>query len=86
MIAIDHGAAVPGWAPLRSRDVNHTYGEITIRTRVYTGDMMGVCSDMVMEIESKHNNLLQCPQKMREGNYLLFLLYNYNFNDLDQLK
>ena len=79
MIANDHGAAVPGWAPLRSRDVNHTFGEITTRTRVYTGDMMGVCSDMVMEIESKHNNLLQCPQKTREGNYSLLSYDNTDY-------
>ena len=72
MIANDRGSAVAGWAPLRSRDCNHAFGEITTRTRVYTGEMMGVCSDMVMEIESKHNNLLQCPQKAREGNFKIY--------------
>lgn len=73
MVAVDQGAAVPGWAPIRSRDCNHAYGEVTTRTRSYTAEIMGACSDVVCEVEYQHNTILQCPTKIREGESNFYL-------------
>ena len=55
------------WAGNRSKDNSCAYGFIVYKTKSVLAEAMGLGSNCLQEVESRHNMVGACPTQIREG-------------------
>ena len=69
-VGYHNGQPIQAWAGVRSSDTPYAFGEICAKSKFRMALAMGAGADVLMETERRHNTLLQCPAKVREGMFL----------------
>ena len=64
---IDHSNYNYPWDYIFVSDVHSNFGHVTHRSKGEMGDRTGLCGAGLMELEARHNSILTCPIKSREG-------------------